>query len=351
DVYISGGTVLIDGTVNGDLVVAGGTVNVNGPVTQDVIAAGGTVTVNGRAGDDIRVAGGTVNINSPVRDDLVVAGGTVTVSGAGIGGDVLVWGGNTNLSAPVTGNVMGSVGNLAIYSRIGGSVNVNTSMLTLGPGAVVAGDLIYTSSKEATINPNARVTGQIRRNQPPQPRQDGRRDGGIGGLLLFLLWSALATIVTGLVLVYLFPRFSSGVVEITWRRFWRSLGIGFLVLVVTPIAAIILLMTVIGIPLGLILLAGWMITLYLAKVFAAIFLGWLVLYLLRNRRATSLIWALLLGAFLYELIQLIPIVGWIFLFGLFLASLGALAVFDFEHWWPRYGRKGETETEREREVS
>jgi len=51
----------------------------------------------------------------------------------------------------------------------------------------------------------------------------------------------------------------------------------------------------------------------------------------------------LLGAFLYELIQLIPIVGWIFLFGLFLASLGALAVFDFEHWWPRYGRRGDME--------
>lgn len=339
DLYISGGAVLVDGVVNGDLITAGGTVTINGQVMQDIIVAGGTVIINGNVGDDVRVAGGTVNINSSIAGDLVVAGGNVTVSGAGIGGDVLTWGGNTDLSAPISGSVMGNLGNLSIYNKIGGSVNVNTGMLKLGPGAAVAGSLTYTSSKQANINPLAKVAGPIKHNKPLPAAGKKVEKGGPAGFLFFLFWGMLSTIATGLVLIYLLTGFTGGVINLTWGRFWRNLGIGFLVLAVTPIAAVILMMTVIGIPLALILLASWLIMIYLARVSAAIFIGWMVLYLLRGRRETLLVWGLLLGALLCTLIGLIPVLGWIFLFGIMLAALGAIVSYAFGSWWGRYGRE------------
>ncbi len=339
DLYISGGAVLVDGTIDGDLVAAGGTVTINGQVRQDIIVAGGTVIINGSVGDDVRVVGGTVNINSSITGDLVVAGGNVTVSGAGIGGDVLAWGGNADLSAPISGSVRGNLGNLSIYNKIGGSVNVNTGMLKLGSGAAVAGSLIYTSSKQADINPAAKVAGPVKHNKPAPAVGKKAEKGGPAGFLFFLFWGLLSTIATGLVLIYLLTGFTGGAINLTWGRFWRNLGIGFLILVVTPIAAIILMMTIIGIPLALILLASWLIMLYLARVLAAIFIGWMALYLLRGRRETLLVWGLLLGALLSALIGLIPILGWVFLFGVMLAALGAIASYDFDAWWRRYGRE------------
>jgi hypothetical protein len=55
DLYVSAGTVIIDGIVQGDLIAFGGYIEVNGEVTGDLIAAGGGIVVNGRVGDDVRV--------------------------------------------------------------------------------------------------------------------------------------------------------------------------------------------------------------------------------------------------------------------------------------------------------
>jgi len=113
--YISGGTVSVDGTVNGDVVAAGGNVTVGGPVTGDVIAAGGTVTITGAVKDSVRVAGGTVVVGGNVAGDVLVAGGRIDVTGQ-IGQDLIIYGGQVTVSGSVAGNV---TGNASAYSRTG----------------------------------------------------------------------------------------------------------------------------------------------------------------------------------------------------------------------------------------
>ncbi len=68
------------------------------------------------------------------------------------------------------------------------------------------------------------------------------------------------------------PGFFHGAVQMI-RSGWRSLGLGFAVLVATPIAVIILALTMVGLPVAFFALALYALALYLAKIFVGVFIG------------------------------------------------------------------------------
>lgn len=106
---------------------------------------------------------------------------------------------------------------------------------------------------------------------------------------------------------------------------WRMSGMGALIFFATPIAAILVMVTVIGIPLGIISLVIWGILLYFAQIPVAITIGWLILS--RKRDISShglLIGALALGLFILYLIGSIPIIGWILMLFVIFFGLGSL---------------------------
>src|SRR2546428_10244542 len=72
DIYAAGGTISIDGKVDGSVIAAGGTITVSGTVSRDVMIAGGTVNVTGKVGGSIRAVGGNLTLNAPVQQDVVV---------------------------------------------------------------------------------------------------------------------------------------------------------------------------------------------------------------------------------------------------------------------------------------
>jgi hypothetical protein len=77
-----------------------------------------------------------------------------------------------------------------------------------------------------------------------------------------MFWIMQATIligflIMGVVLLWLFPNFMVAGARTITSEPLKSLGLGFAVLVATPIVALILLVTVIGIPIGLSLIAAY----------------------------------------------------------------------------------------------
>lgn len=123
DLYASGGTVRIEGTVTGDLLASGGQVDVVGEVGGDVMAAGGQIDITGQVDGDVRAAGGQLNILGSVGEDLFVAGGLVTLSGE-VGEDLVFGTGQMVLNGSVAGDVLGSAGNYVRNGTIGGTENV-----------------------------------------------------------------------------------------------------------------------------------------------------------------------------------------------------------------------------------
>jgi len=75
----------------------------------------------------------------------------------------------------------------------------------------------------------------------------------------------------------------------------------------TPILAAVLMMTVIGIPLGVLLLALYLMSLYVARIYVMACAGQqLVAW---SSRPIQLSWAFVSGLVLYTVLKLIPIVG------------------------------------------
>lgn len=167
DLYVGAGQTVIDGRVEGDLTVASGTVDVRGVVSGSLNSSGGNVTISGSVEGAVRSLGGNVTISGSVGRDVVVAGGNVEVaSDASIGGDVAGATGTLRVEGAVEGDVLAAAGELVIDGSVGGGVDANLGRLRIGSGAIIGGDVLYASERDAEIADGAEIGGDVERREP-----------------------------------------------------------------------------------------------------------------------------------------------------------------------------------------
>jgi len=122
-----------------------------------------------------------------------------------------------------------------------------------------------------------------------------------------------------------FPGYSLNAARLLASRPLASLGLGFAILVATPIAAGIAMLTVVGAMVGGAVLALYAATLLLALVTAALFLGDGLLRLFGRGLRTGIgrrLSALIVGAVLLAALVAIPILGGLILFLALCLGLG-----------------------------
>jgi len=233
---------------------------------------------------------------------LLVAGGEFSMARtAEIGGDLLLGAGTARIDGLIKGDINSGVGSLTIAST-----------------ASIRGKLTYISENEANIQSGAQIRGRITHKLPPVA-------AGIG------LWGKvigfLMTLVLGIIIVLLAPRRVKAVTESIRTRPWACLGWGAFILVATPIAALIVCITIIGLPLGLITLAVYTIAIYLTRLFVGLLIGQLIIGAFRGvETRAALVGALVLGLAILSLLKLIPFVGFFFGLATILFGLGAILV-------------------------
>lgn len=120
-------------------------------------------------------------------------------------------------------------------------------------------------------------------------------------------------------------------VSAAWRirsHFWKSLGLGVLIFVVVPLAAILVIATIIGIPLGLTLAALYPVLVVVGFLTAAAFVGELGARLsARGSEITTgrrVLW-LVLALIVLGLVSAIPIVGWMIALLAVIIGVGAVS--------------------------
>ncbi len=320
DLYLFGGTIRVDAPVTNDVVAAGGNITFNSDVTGSIMAAGGNINLKGSVGNTARVAGGNIVIDGKITRDLVVAGGSITVSKtASVGGDLVVSGENITLEGPVQGKVLVNGGEVRINNTINKDVQANVGKLTLLPNARINGNLSYSSSDKAIIDPQAVVRGDTKFNKV---EREQKNVAGILGL------SALYKLVTDIILSVLFilflARFIQAIIVRMMREPLKAGAIGFAYLILFPLASLIFLVLIwLGVASFLFYALTLVITTFLSKVFV----GWWLLrwYEARERRQYVLDWrAGVVGPIVLFILLLIPIIGWLAAALLYLVALGAL---------------------------
>ena len=312
NLYVSGGTVRVEGTVTGDLVVAGGQVEVSGEVNDDLLATGGTIDVSGTVGGDARLFGGRVTVSGPIGQDLVLAGGQATVtSSARVGQDLVFGAGQMTLDGQVAGSVLGSTPSYTKRGTVGGTENVTIA------------------------------------------EQDQESEPTVASRLGDVLQRLIGVLAVAVLAMWLLPRLLRGTADSVRRRPLRSLGFGVLgiislvILVVAVLIVAVLLAVVFGLlglgdlvalalfgALTLLVLAGFgffVISTFLAPAAVGLALGLLALGAERpSRRWLSLV----LGLVVVVILTSLPVVGgWV---GLLVVLLGLGAVFRLA--WSQRGR-------------
>lgn len=311
DVYAAAATVVIDGKINGDLLVAGGNVSITGEVTQDVRLGAGNTTISGKIGRNLTAGGGNIEVTP----------------GAIIGGSVLVGAGNINLNGSVGRDIKVGAGSLRINNTISGDVEASVGSLTLASKATVAGKVTYWSENEASIDTAAKVSGAVVRSDPPEEaRFLPLRIMGIleGVATLLRIISFVSTLILGLLLLKLVPKFMSQTTETLNKRPLGSLGVGLVGLILWPILAILLMIIVITAPLGLIALTLYGISLWVSKIFVINWLGSRIFT--QTTKKFSPYWAFVVGTVVFYLIGWIPVVGGILTLVSLIFGLGTLLI-------------------------
>jgi len=328
DQYIAGRSVHVLSTIDGDLVVAAQHIDVKENISGDLIAAGERLTVRGTVGDDIRAAARILSIYGQVVDDTILAGETVTIAAdTTIGGRLWVAGRNVEVDGKVSSEMRAIAQHISIGGIIQGDVSLIAANIELLPGAEIKGNLVYRSESEISISPDANVIGTIQRKA--LDTADVSDSTTFPFVLLFLL-SVLLTIS---VIYWLFPALTKETSLSIQREPFKSLGIGLSVFLVWPILAILLTVTVFGIPLGLMLLAVYPVFLVFGFAVGVYMLSNLVLNLLKGGARITEGWRLLgvaLALIAIMVVQFIPFAGVFIVLFIVLSGLGALSIAMFQ---------------------
>lgn len=327
DHFIAGGTVSVSKSVAGDLAAAGGNVDVAAEVGGDALVAGGNVRLGASIKQGLYAAGGRVSVNGPVQRNARIAGGTVEIGPqARIAGNVTVGGGEVRIMGAIDGYLQASGGHVVIDGPIGGDVEVASGSIELGPNARINGRLRYASRDELRRDPAAEVKGGIERFSPraawPVP-SDVQENAGRGA---GWVWT-VGLMVIAAILVAVLPGVYTGVGSVVRGRWALSLLVGFIALVCIPVAALIAMFTVIGVPLALVMIALYLALLLVGYVSAGVSAGEAVLQRWQAARASQTSWriaAALLGMLAVSLLGRLPWIGGLVVFAAMLLGIGAL---------------------------
>jgi cytoskeletal protein CcmA (bactofilin family) len=328
----------IDGTVRGDVYAVAQHITIAGIVEGDVIALAQQVVVDGQVFGDVRAAGATVDVNGVVARNVSGAAQRVTIgSGGRVGGSVASAAETLSVSGDV-GGALASVGeDVILQGRIGRRAELATERITLGPSASIGGDLTYHSERPIELRPGA-VSGQINFRpieRPQRPvrvqRNQWQQFGGAVGNFLSLTWLTGSALV-GLAMLRLFPRFVARYLDALERNVAASLGVGAIALVGTLPLAILLAITIVGLPAAAVLAGGWFTGLFVGWLLLAVAVGGVLIGLVRRGQPRRLAWSFLLGLVVLYLATRVPFVG-PFVGGLGMTlGLGALVIALYRTW-------------------
>ena len=324
DLYTWARCIVVDGTLDGDVIAGFQEGTVSGLITQDLNAACETMTITGRVADDVRIACETLIIEGEIGGDLIAAAKDIRIGeGADVAGDILVACGTLTLDGHVGGRARVITGFVNLDGTIDGNAEITTDGgIRYSDAARIGGELVYEGPSRIDF-PDEMVAGAVTYHhiEPDEFDTDFDIPEGLGFFLHLL--GFIAALIAGTIIVALTPDHARRTADIIHRKPLKSLGIGFVTYICMPIALLILLVLILTIPLMVVALLAYLITLYIAKFYFSIWLGNLILRR-TGRTDVSPIPSMLLGLVIVYLVTAIPILGTLIGIVIIFFGLGAL---------------------------
>jgi hypothetical protein len=291
--------------VQGNVYCAGMVADISGNVDGDVIFLGQNFQANGRIGRNLWGGGSMFTLGRNIKlDNDVLLGASMVMINGNVGRDVMIGGGSLDVAGKVGRDLKFSGGQLMLHSptAIGRDLKSTTQtekQVRIDPGVTIAGKKSLEIAKPA-VSPYATL-------------------GFYGNQALRII----TAFITGMILLWIFPIVGRASLS-TVRAILTSGGVGFLVAVATPVAAIILAITMIGLPIALVSLALWLLCLYLSKIIVAKCIGNAIFGSESNKLSVRAL-GLIIGLVIVIITVNLPFIGGVLNFVLMLIGMGVLA--------------------------
>lgn len=375
NVILAGNNVTISGNVDGDVIAVGSNVTVNGDISGSLVTGGQIITVNGAVAGSIYAASLTLELGEEAtvgRDVYYLGTQLITQPGSTISRDLLAFTFGATLGGQVGRDTRAIIGPIEIVNAIlkatqgktlrdifplrsGSNISPAPVAMRLLPAAFQPGPG-YISVKHPQYNSELNFASQANpgntslvvlapeeQDAPPASGIDTDRVvdwllGRLRALVTFLAIGGLAM----LIFRRWFEQWSEKVriaplAATAWGLVVLVFGFSaalLLALLILPLAILFFSLSLSGLglatlsfgyfSLGIAFTIFWIFVAYISKVIVAYFAGKWILERLAPRAVRYRFLSLLLGVFIYVLVNAIPILGWII--GILVTLLGLGAV-------------------------
>jgi hypothetical protein len=276
---------------------------------------------------------GDVKVDGSVVRDVHSAFGDIEVNGdKGVGGDINAGFGDVRVNGPVGGGIDAGFGDVYVDAPVRGDVDVGRGEVTLGPRGQVQGNVYYGSGEfrgnREAVNGTV-ATGGMRHDMDPEAGGFGIPD------LVGWVFAAAAFAACSVLLAVLAPRPLLAAARRAEESPGWSLLFGLASVLTVLVLAVVLAVSIIGIPLLLLLAPAYLALLFFGVLVAAYFVGRRVVFATGRYRAGNAL-AAVVGALILAVAYLIPVLGGLLLYGLALFGTGASILALFPRRSPTY---------------
>ena len=362
DLFIGGNVIEVNGTVTGDLFASGTEITINGEVGGSVFMAGQTLAVNGDVDGSVYSAGYSLSLGpeASVGRNVFFAGFSLSAAGGStIGRSVYSSAYQTIVDGDVADDVSVGGGALEINGSVGGDV---TGEVAKGEGATAPQFMFPFPGAVEIVDPGLRISegaeigGTVAVKETTQGGFDTSPPdvgsfvvGGLARSLTRRIGEFIALLIVGGLLLRFWPAAAERLQRTTGEKPLASAGTGCLTLIAfaigVPLACIVTgglaalsglitlgqlgssVLSVSWAAIGLFIALFMFVLTLVAKVIVAYWGGREILGRVAPDRQPGY-WAdfasLALGAFIYEVLRFIPVLGWLVAIVVTLVGLGAV---------------------------
>ena len=268
DKFVANNNVNLYNDVDGDLYAAGNNITITSKVNGDIIAAGNTIYVNAIINHNIRMAGNNLTFSNVSANNLTVAGSNILFANISANNIYAV---GQNIEFTGTANTINFAGAKIIIS---GTINDQSTIyaedVTITDTAVINNTLNVKSTKpilyQGKVNKSKIVYTKVK-DLEEKPQFD------ITKRAFSLVYKIGYISLIALIIILLFNKFSDKAINNLKEKPLKTILLGLLTLVITPILSVVTMISVIGIPIVIITIFAYISLLIIAGGFSSIALG------------------------------------------------------------------------------
>lgn len=313
NLFTAGKKIVLEGNIKGDIVCAGQDVEINSQVDGDVICAAQNIIINGLVSGSVRAAAQMININGQVNRNVSIVGQNIT-NNAIVSGEFLFAGQTLKANGLIGGDLWGASETVDLNGKIGKNVNLIANNIIAEKNAWINGNFTYESEKPLNLQSGSIIAGETKHNLPKKETANYQKNMFFNNFTKvsdrgFQIINLFVQFLFSLFLLFVFRKqFEAASLSVMTAK-GKSFLFGLLILIVTPALGILFFLTIIGIPVTILLVIGYLLALFVGRVIIVYIVGRKLIEVYWPAKTNSIVIITIIGTAITWLFFSLPVVG------------------------------------------